>query len=121
MKEKILIFVIGLLVGAIVTAAGFLIYTRINGNKVQSNPNKNGNPMQMMQDGGKSFNGNMKQKGQRNKQTGNETDSVQTAPQIPSGENDGTPPELPSNMNDSSRPTMPMKQNSKTNITQSNT
>ena len=33
MKDKILVFIIGLLVGAIITATGFLIYEKTNKNR----------------------------------------------------------------------------------------
>ena len=42
MKDKILVFIIGLLVGAIITATGFLIYEKTN---------KNSNTNQMPNDG----------------------------------------------------------------------
>lgn len=46
MKEKILIFIIGFLIGAIVATSGFLIYSKIVSNTsnqpemMQSNPNE---------------------------------------------------------------------------------
>ena len=46
MKDKILVFIIGVLVGAIVTASGFLVYERIN---QDTNQVKNGERMQMME------------------------------------------------------------------------
>ena len=46
MKDKILVFIIGLLVGAIITALGFLIYEKINKN---TNKMLNGERMQMME------------------------------------------------------------------------
>ena len=53
MKDKILVFVIGVLVGAIVTASGFLVYEKNNKNTVQTqnqnqNQPKNQGQMQMM-------------------------------------------------------------------------
>lgn len=46
MKDKILVFIIGLLVGAIITASGFLIYQNVNKN---TNQMPSGEQMQMMQ------------------------------------------------------------------------
>ena len=46
MKDKILVFIIGLLVGAVITASGFLIYQ--NANK-DINQMQNGEQMQMME------------------------------------------------------------------------
>ena len=50
MKDKILVFVIGLLLGAVITAAGFLVYEKVNKNNIQM---PNGEQMQMIrrQDG----------------------------------------------------------------------
>ena len=36
MKDKIIIFIIGLLVGAVITASGFLVYEKINQNNNQT-------------------------------------------------------------------------------------
>ena len=46
MKDKILVFIIGLLVGAIITASGFLIYQNVNRN---TNQMPSGEQMQMME------------------------------------------------------------------------
>ena len=46
MKDKILVFIIGLLVGAIITASGFLIYQNNNKN---TNQMPSGEQMQMME------------------------------------------------------------------------
>ena len=46
MKDKILIFLIGLLVGAVITASGFLIYEKTN---KTTNQMPNGERMQMME------------------------------------------------------------------------
>ena len=75
MKNKVLIFIIGLLVGAIITASAFLVY--INANK-NTNQIPNGEQMQMME-----------------KPDGD-------PPEKPSGlENDSNRPEPPSNNNSS--------------------
>ena len=108
MKEKILVFVIGVLLGAIVTATGFLIYTKINGNKVQLNPNVNG-PMQIMQDGFKEFDGNKKVKGQKNWQ--DNENSRETMPEIPNEKNQGTLPEMPLNNQNSNQKSNKIKSN----------
>ena len=48
MKDKILIFVIGLLVGAVITAAGFLIYQKLNTNNNNNNMQMPNGRMEMM-------------------------------------------------------------------------
>ena len=50
MKDKILTFIIGVLVGAIIATIGYYIYSKNNQNGSMSN----GAPPQMMQDGNKS-------------------------------------------------------------------
>ena len=75
MKNKILIFIIGFLVGAIIATVGFYFYEKNNNSQEGMAPN--GNMPQMM-----------------NQENGG------TPPQKPSGEqgdNQGTPPEKPSN------------------------
>ena len=75
MKDKILVFIIGLLVGAVITASGFLIYQNNNKN---TNQMPNQGQMQMME----------KPDGE--------------PPEKPSGsENDSNRPEPPSNNNSS--------------------
>ena len=77
MKDKILIFIIGLLVGAVITASGFLIYEKTNKN---TNQMPRGERMQMM-----------------------ERPDGETPPEKPSGmENDSNRPEIPSENNFSS-------------------
>ena len=79
MKNKILTFIIGVLVGAIITTTGFLIYEKVNNN---SNSMPRGERPQMM-----------------------EGENGETPPEKPDGEqeqNDGTPPEMPSKTNSSS-------------------
>lgn len=46
MKDKIFVFIIGLLVGAVITASGFLIYEKVS-KKTNQMPNVEG--MQMME------------------------------------------------------------------------
>ena len=88
MKDKILVFIIGLLVGAIITAAGFLIYQNANKN---NNQTTSGGQMQMMQ----------------------RPDGNNAPPEMPNGE---TPKELPSGTeNDTNRPELPSKNNSRAN------
>ena len=48
MKDKILMFIIGLLVGAIITASGFLIYQK-NNTSTNANQMPNEGQMQMME------------------------------------------------------------------------
>lgn len=76
MKNKILTFIIGMLLGAIITTIGFLIYEKVN-NNIHSMPN--GERPQMM-----------------------ETEDGGTPPEKPDGvqgKNNGTPPEIPSKTN----------------------
>ena len=76
MKDKILIFIIGLLVGAIITGLGFLIYQNINKNTDQI---PSGEQMRMM-----------------------ERPNGEIPPEKPSGtENNENSPEPPSNDNSS--------------------
>ena len=71
MKDKILNFIIGVLVGAVITASGFLIYEKANKN---TNQMPSGERMQMM-----------------------ERADGETPPEKPSGwENDDNRPKLPS-------------------------
>ena len=77
MKNKILTFVIGVLVGAIIASAGFLIYNKNH----KSSFKPNGAPPQMMQRDG---------------------NNLGTPPEKPSGEqgdNNGTSPALPDAQN----------------------
>lgn len=77
MKDKIFVFIIGLLVGAVVTASGFLVYEKINQNTTQT---QNQEQMQIM-----------------------ERPDGETPPEKPDGDdNNGTRPEPPS-MNNISR------------------
>lgn len=79
MKNKILTFIIGVLVGAIIVAAGFLIYEKTNTN---SHSMPNGERPQMM-----------------------ESENGGTPPEKPDGEqgqNGGTPQEMTSKNNSSS-------------------
>ena len=46
MKDKILVFIIGLLVGAVITASGFLVYEKNNKSTTQT---QNQGQMQMME------------------------------------------------------------------------
>ena len=75
MKDKILVFIIGLLIGAVITASGFLIYEKNNQNTTQV---QNQEKMQMMErpDG----------------ETPPERPDGETPPERPDGE---TPPERP--------------------------
>ena len=71
MKDKLLVFIIGLLVGAIITTSGFLVYEKMNKNK---NPMPTNDGTQMM-----------------------ERPNGETPPEKPEGEpNDGNRPEPPS-------------------------
>ena len=91
MKEKTLVFIIGLLVGAIITSLGFLIYEKTNKN---SNYMPNQDRMQMME----------RPEGEK-----------------PNGERPpDMPPDMPPNMpremqNDENRPEPPSNNNFSTN------
>ena len=83
MKGKVLVFIIGVLVGAIIAAGGFYLYSKNNSNQGGM---PDGNPPAMMQ------------------QDGNNTDGG-TPPAKPDGDTntDGqTPPDLPNNNNGNS-------------------
>ena len=72
-KEKIILFVIGVLIGAVISTAAFFVYTKTLG----TSSNTSGSSLQQMPGGG-------------------------TPPEMPSGQNQGgTPPEMPSNTNSS--------------------
>ncbi len=76
-KEKIILFVIGVLVGAVISTVAFFVYTKTLG----TSSNTSGSSSQQMPGGG-------------------------TPPEMPSGENGsngqgGTPPEKPSDDNNS--------------------
>lgn len=76
MKDKILVFIIGLLIGAVVTASGFLVYEKNNKNTTQTQNQTQG---QMM-----------------------ERPNGQTPPEKPDGDNNNeTRPEPPSKNNTS--------------------
>ncbi len=77
LKEKIILFVIGALVGAVISTAAFFVYTKTLG----TSSNTSGSSSQQMPGGG-------------------------TPPEMPSGENGSngqgsTPPEKPNNENNS--------------------
>ncbi len=76
MKDKILLFIIGVLVGALISTGGFLIYTNVTKSDTCTNQ-----PMQMRDENG--F-GRMRNNGER--------------PEMPNGEN-GEPPEPPTEQN----------------------
>ena len=78
MKDKILVFIIGLLIGAVVTASGFLVYEKNNKNTTQTQ-NQTQTQRQMM-----------------------ERPNGETPPEKPDGENNnGSRPEPPSKNNTS--------------------
>ena len=72
-KEKIILFVIGVLIGAVISTAAFFVYTKTLGTSSSVSDSSS----QQMPGGG-------------------------TPPEMPSGQNQGgTPPEMPSNTNSS--------------------
>ena len=73
-KEKIILFVIGVLVGAVISTVAFFVYTKTLGTSSSASDSSS----QQMPGGGG------------------------TPPEMPSGQNQGgTPPEMPSNTNSS--------------------
>ena len=73
-KEKIILFVIGVLIGAVISTAAFFVYMKTLGT---GNATSSSSSQQMPGGGG-------------------------TPPEMPSGQNQGdTPPEMPSNTNSS--------------------
>lgn len=110
MKNKILTLIIGILIGAIIATAGFLIYTKVNGksntNNGQMMMKERGSKSGMfpeMQNGESSVNTNQKQ----NKQKANALNNTKSSntensemPTVPNGEApNGNPPAMPSNNN----------------------
>ena len=81
MKNKILIFIIGLLVGAIIATAGFLIYNKVVKNNLMTEPEE------MMQMNG---NGQMMQPS---------NDNMEEPPEKPSGDNGEEVPTKPEDLN----------------------
>lgn len=79
MKGKILTFIIGVLVGAIIATTGFLIYNKIGAN--------NSNQPEMMQ-----MNGNGQMGGQQ-------PGSMEEPPEKPDGDNGEEPPTKPEEAN----------------------
>ena len=97
MKDKILVLIIGFLIGAIVTASGFLIYEKVNTNSNSQMPRGEG--MQMM---GRSDGEEPPEKPGKQSQSDNS--------------NKSTPPEKPSNSeNSGNKSESQQKSNSSTN------
>lgn len=85
MKDKILVFIIGLLIGAVVTASGFLVYEKSNKNTTQTQNQTQGKMME-----------------RHNGETPPDMPDGQTPPEKTDGENNnGTRPEPPSKNNTS--------------------
>ena len=93
MKEKILIFIIGILVGAVISTGAFYIYTRATNNSCDSSTNNT------------EMNG-----GERPEMPNGEFENSER-PELPNGEN-GEPPEMPNGENGENNQKM---QNGKTN------
>ena len=93
MKNKILTFIIGLLVGAIITSACFIIYNKNH----KSNNGPMGEPPQMIRQDGNNTNG--------------------TPPEKPSGDSNEVPPALPDaqNNNDTNKTESQNTVNTETN------
>ena len=112
MKDKILTLVIGILIGAIIATAGFIVYTKINeknnvNNKSQMMMREKGDKQGMFPDMQNGENGstNNRKGGKQTTTDGNtETPSVDSLantensepPELPNGEMPtGTPPQMP--------------------------
>lgn len=95
MKNKVLTFIIGVLVGAIITTVGFLIY-----NKAVKNNSEQPEMMQMNENGQmvQPSNGDMGE-----------------PPEMPNSNNGEEPPEKPSNDNGEEPPAKPEDSNTNTN------
>ena len=78
MKDKILPFIIGVLVGAIIATTGFLIYNKVT--------TKDSNQPEMMQMNG-------------NGQMGQPSGDMEEPPEKPSGDNGEEPPTKPDDTN----------------------
>ena len=90
MKGKILIFIMGILVGAIIATTGFLIYNKtVSNSEVQPEMQMNGDGQM---EGGQP--GNMGES--LEKPSG---DNMQEPPEKPSGDNMQEPPEKPEEVN----------------------
>lgn len=104
MKDKIIIFIIGLLVGAIITSAGFLAFRKNNHNMPQM---QNGEPRQMteMNDSDRMQrrdnsndtnsqdspeNGDVKDKNNNEKDNSNNKENSNNESELPSKENSST-------------------------------
>ncbi len=77
MKDKVFIFIIGLLLGAVITAACFLVYEKVYNNSI---PFDDGKRMEMM-----------------------ERPDGEEPPEKPDGANDENRPEIPSKNNSSTK------------------
>ena len=117
MKNKILTLIIGILIGAIITTAGFLIYNNAKGNNRNGMPS--GEPPQISTDmkgnsGDQASDSNRQMPPempgqQKNTQGQSSSSNEQTPPTMPSGEqnknqgnNQGTAPQVPSSQTDNS-------------------
>lgn len=100
MKDKILTLIIGILIGAILAAGGFLIYNNVSGNN-QSQP-------EMMQ-----MNGNGDQANGDNSEMGD-------PPSKPDGDDSEEPPSKPDDSNTTNSTDSKSNSTTKTNDTSSN-
>ena len=90
-KEKIILFVIGVLTGAVISTGAFFAYIKLAGIGTTNN-----NQSMQMPGGG-------------------------TPPEMPSGDQGGTPPEMPSGNQSGTPPEMPSDNNSSNTNSQSDT
>lgn len=95
MKGKILTLIIGILIGAIIATAGFLVYTKINEKSSKSN---NSNFQMMMKD--KRDKPNKEGDNKKGDLNGEDFENFENPPQIPNEKmQDEEPPELPTQNN----------------------
>ena len=103
MKEKIYIFVIGLLLGGIIATGGLFIYQKVNAKDTTSTQTE------MQMPGGDNSNGQIPGNGQEPPAKPGEDNSNSSSSSSASKDNTNTPPAKPDDSNDSS------SQNSKSN------
>lgn len=95
MKEKVLTFIMGVLVGAIITTACFFIY-----NKKAVNNSNQPETMQMEENG---------------QMGGQQSGNMEQPPEKPDGDNGEQPPEMPGGDNGEETPIKPEEANNNTN------
>ena len=137
MKDKILTLIIGILIGAIIATAGFIVYTKINeknnvnsGNKSQMMMRERGDKQGMLPSVQNSENGNTNnRKGGKQTTTDANTETTNVdnlantdnsqPPELPNGQMpNGTPPEMPNGEQPQGNPPQMPTQNNNNTATQ---